>query len=371
MKYIFIIISLVVIMMTGCDNINSPPEINISDQVIWENETLVLDLSDYATDADGDALIFTLLTHVGTLNGHIYTYKADYDEEDSYLVQIQVTDPDGVYAASTFRIVVLHINRSPTTPVLLNPVADSVLTEAAVLFKWYSSDPDGDPLLSNILLNDTPIATNLTEFTYMFNTLKHNIEYTWGVEVTDGATTVNSAKARFSVAPEIVKLTFDYDKNLFTAPYITINGEVYKLPVVYETIKDSDLVVEIPSEQQIDGSPFINGVNTKLTFIQWDDAVTDTYRVVGTNSNTTYTLYFDEAYYLRVLPSSPQICVFTETGWYTKGTEVTIIAEDYERWRFYYWHLNDVSRYSYSRIITVTMNTPINLVAYYEYICPF
>lgn len=371
MKYIFIIVSLVVIMMTGCDNINSPPEINIPDQVIWENETLVLDLLNYATDVDGDALTFTLLTSIGTLKDNIYTYKADYDEEDSYLIQIQVTDPDGVYATTTFRIVVLHINRPPTIPVLLSPTAGSILENAAVLFEWYSSDPDGDSLLSNILLNETPIATNLTEFTYLFNTLEYNTEYTWSVEVTDEATTVISNKANFSVAPEMVKVTFDYDRNLFTAPYISINGEVYKLPVVYETIKDTNLIVEIPSEQQVDGSPFINGIDTKLTFIQWNDTVTDTYRVVGTNSDITYILYFDEAYYLRVLPSSPQICVFTETGWYAKDTEVNIVAENYERWRFYYWHLNDINRYSYSRFITVTMNIPINLVAYYEYICPF
>ena len=371
MKYVFIIISLMVVLMTGCDNINSPPEINIPDQLIWENETLVLDLLNYATDVDGDALTFTLLTSIGTLEGNTYTYEADYDEEDSYLVQIQVTDPDGVYATATFRIVVLHINRAPTIPVLLNPVAGSMLTEATVLFEWYSSDPDGDSLLSNVLLNETPIATNLTEFTYLFNTLEHNAGYNWSVEVTDGATTVISNRVSFSVVPEVVKITFDYDESLFTAPYITINGEVYKLPIIYETIKNSTLVVEIPSEQQVDGSPFINGVDTALTFIQWDDAVTDTYRVVGTNSDTTYTLYFDEAYYLRVLPSSPQICVFPEAGWYTKGAEVTIVAENYERWRFYYWHLNDISRYSYLRTITVTMDTPINLVAYYEYICPF
>lgn len=68
MKYIFIALSLVVIMMTGCDDINSPPVINIPDQLIYETETVVLDLLNYTTDMDEDALTFTLLTSIGTIS---------------------------------------------------------------------------------------------------------------------------------------------------------------------------------------------------------------------------------------------------------------------------------------------------------------
>ncbi|HQQ39730.1 MAG TPA: hypothetical protein PKY72_05475, partial [Bacilli bacterium] len=79
MKYIFIALSLVVIMMTGCDDINSPPVINIPDQLIYETETVVLDLLNYTTDMDEDALTFTLLTSIGTIEGHIYTVDTRLD----------------------------------------------------------------------------------------------------------------------------------------------------------------------------------------------------------------------------------------------------------------------------------------------------
>jgi len=371
MKYIFIILSLVVIMMTGCDDINSPPVINIPDQLIYETETVVLDLLNYTTDMDGDALTFALLTSIGTIEGHIYTYESTYEEEDSYSVTIQVMDSKGATATSTFYIVIMHMNRPPTIPELLTPSMGAILDETTVLFEWYCSDPDNDLLTSSFILNETSIITNLTEFTHTVNNLLRDMMYTWSVEVTDGEATVTSNTATFTIIPETIDIVIRYTGDLRSSPYIMIEGNQYQLPLTYRTVKGSELLLEVPSEQQLDTSDYIKGVDTRLDFVQWSDGATDTSRTLFVDTNTTLELTFDEFYYLHVVPSSPQICTFEETGWYTKDTEITVTAENYERWRFYYWHLNDISRYSYLRTVTVTMSTPINLVAYYEYVCPF
>ena len=46
---------------------NQPPEIVITDFTIKENETLYLDLLDYAFDPDGDGITFALITGVGVI----------------------------------------------------------------------------------------------------------------------------------------------------------------------------------------------------------------------------------------------------------------------------------------------------------------
>ena len=46
---------------------NHPPEIVIPDFTIKENETLYLDLLDYAFDPDGDGITFALITGVGVI----------------------------------------------------------------------------------------------------------------------------------------------------------------------------------------------------------------------------------------------------------------------------------------------------------------
>jgi len=371
MKYIFIVLSLVVILMTGCDDINSPPTINIPDQLIYETETLVLDLLSYATDVDGDALTFTLLTSIGTLEGHIYTYESTYEEEDSYSITIQVMDSKGATATSTFHIVILHINRPPIIPELLTPSMGAILEETTVLFEWYCSDPDEDQLLSSIMLNESILIDNLTEFTYTVNNLIRDIVYTWSVEVTDGEATVTSNSATFTIIPETVDIVLQATGDLRSPPYIIIEGKQYKLPLIYRTMKGSEVIFEIPSEQQLDTSDYIRGVDTRLDFVQWSDGATITNRTVFADTDITLGLIFDEYYYLRVVPSSPQICTFEETGWYSKDSEVTVIAENYDRWRFYYWDLNRVSRYSFLKTITISLEEPVSLVAYYEYVCPF
>ena len=159
--------------------------------------------------------------------------------------------------------------------------------------------------------------------------------------------------------------------NYGSATYIIIEGNQYQLPLTYRTVKGSEILFEVPSEQQLDTSDYIRGVDTRLDFVQWSDGATDTSRTLFVDTNTILELTFDEFYYFRAVPSSSQICTFEETGWYPKGSEITITAEDYERWRFYYWDLNRVSRYSFLKTITISLEEPVSLVAYYEYVCPF
>lgn len=68
---------------------NQPPEIVIPDFTIKENETLYLDLLDYAFDPDGDEITFALITGVGVIEGIQYVFVADYRKRVQELMMLR------------------------------------------------------------------------------------------------------------------------------------------------------------------------------------------------------------------------------------------------------------------------------------------
>ncbi|MBN2231055.1 MAG: hypothetical protein JW779_15835, partial [Candidatus Thorarchaeota archaeon] len=104
---------------------NKIPLIEIPDQVVAEGEILTIDLLDYASDPDGDRLVFELVEGVGSVVGEKYQYAPDYDVMKAVFptdlasesvvndVTVKAIDENGGESECTFSIMVLDVNRPP------------------------------------------------------------------------------------------------------------------------------------------------------------------------------------------------------------------------------------------------------------------
>lgn len=96
-------------------NVNRPPSITIPDRQIEEGETLLLELTDYATDPDPeDNLTFRLVEGVGNVLGSLYTYQADFEASGVHQVKVEAMDGFGATSLAEFKIVVFNVNRHPS-----------------------------------------------------------------------------------------------------------------------------------------------------------------------------------------------------------------------------------------------------------------
>jgi len=131
---------------------NSAPQINLPDQTIEEGENLSVDLLDYATDPDGDALTFELIDGVGAVQGSTYKYSADYENAGVYWATIGVTDTKGASSSDQFQITVENVNRKPGVPTNQSPTDGETDVATGSSLKWTCSDPDGDALQYDVFL---------------------------------------------------------------------------------------------------------------------------------------------------------------------------------------------------------------------------
>ncbi|KAF2956888.1 hypothetical protein [Marinitoga sp. 38H-ov] len=222
---------------------NTKPNIDIPEQNITENSTLNINLINYSYDADGDDLIFDLISGPGTIvttnDSTNYIYYADYEASGIYDVTLRISDRYE-YIDYTFTIIVENINRSPNIlSHSVNPVAKYGGIEVKnVTLSWGVSDPDGDNLKCTLYLSDdiTKVENNDEEVkiiedydknTYnLENELKYQTKYYWKIIVNDGKSYVESKIFDFTTKeePAIIYIE-DAQFKINESNYILVNLE--------------------------------------------------------------------------------------------------------------------------------------------------
>lgn len=182
---------------------NAKPTLNIPDQEMSENSTLTINLSDYASDEDGDSLTFSLISGPGTIvttdDATNYEYYADYEASGMHEVTIRVSD-GYEYTDSIFEIIVTNVNRKP---IILNhnvgPEAKySGIEIKNVVLNWEVNDPDNDNLKYILYFSDdktkvenesedVKIVDNYESNNYNIEAvLDYQTTYYWKIIATDG-----------------------------------------------------------------------------------------------------------------------------------------------------------------------------------------
>ena len=162
------------ITVKDCGYCNSPPTIDIPDQVMYEGETLILTLDDYSNDVNGDSLDYNQVSGIGNVNIDMYTFNADYDSAGIYYVSIDVNDGRGGMSVTSFKITVKNVIMKPHadftfTP--LNPkVNDPVFFDGSISYDpqgrdlTYTWDYENDGSIDDIRVN--PYNTYFTKGCY-------------------------------------------------------------------------------------------------------------------------------------------------------------------------------------------------------------
>ncbi|WP_156173100.1 Ig-like domain-containing protein [Kosmotoga pacifica] len=147
--------------MITVNDVNRAPSIEIGNQVVNEGEVLEFNLEEYATDPDGDALSFTMISGVGRIEGNVYSYSPDYSDAGTYEVTIKVADGKGGEAQDSFTITVNDVNRAP----IVEEITDQTMYEGKkISLPIVGNDPDGDLLTYELKSGPGMIISNIYSF---------------------------------------------------------------------------------------------------------------------------------------------------------------------------------------------------------------
>ncbi len=352
---------------------NGAPQINLPDQTIEEGENLSVDLLDFATDPDGDALTFELINGVGSVQGSIYEYSADYESAGVYGTTIGVTDTKGASSSDQFQITVENVNRKPEVPTNQSPTDGETDVATGSSLKWTCSDPDGDALQYDIYLGKDQdpllIAADIFVDNFVPGDLDPDTEYYWKVVASDGEETVESPVWKFTTVVPPVILQIIAEDDLPVAPLVVINGIERQLPVIFEGQKSEVVLMEVPEEQLYD-SVLPDGDDIRLEFARWSDGEESPERSIILGDSVDFSVSFDASYYINIthnLPVDLEI-VIEGAGWYESGEKVSISAPKVDNFTFDRWIKNGEE--VVGRIITVYVESPIRLYAVYKHDCP-
>ncbi len=237
-----------------------------------------------AEDADGDFLTYSLVTAPGgmsiSVEGEI-TWILGYDTAGDYTVKVVVSDGK-LEAVQEFILRVENVNRSPSTPQLLNPVNNSVDVEILPVLSWTRAiDPDNDFVTYSVLLGTSADDLRVIEDTVFLDSLHlteplaYSTGYYWQVIAQDSL--------GGSAASDIWSFTTMADPNLPPAAYA---GE--------------DQVVDEGVQVTLDGSGSVDPDNDALSFL-WEQIsgpvveLADPYQAISSftapfvDTNTTLT----------------------------------------------------------------------------------
>ena len=352
---------------------NQPPEIVIPDFTIKENETLYLDLLDYAFDPDGDEITFALITGVGVIEGIQYVFAADYESSGTYDVEIAVSDSEGASSSGSFEITVIDVNRPPSIPFDPVPKMAETIVPTNTSLSWSCEDLDGDYLLYDVYLGKTPnpvlVASGVSGETYKPVHLEEGTRYYWKVVASDGEDETEGPIWEFTTVVPPVILRIVSDKELIVSPKVSIDGQDLNIPLDYVAERDQTLVVEIDELQEFDYRKPV-GDDVRVSFIEWDDGETSPYREILMDHSSKLTARFLVAYYLNIATSARYEQEIPGEGWHGEGATVVVTAPKIEGYTFRDWDLNETYGIVCGEVIVVKMDCPVNLVANYTHDCP-
>jgi hypothetical protein len=352
---------------------NQPPEIVIPDFTIKENETLYLDLLDYAFDPDGDEITFALITGVGVIEGIQYVFAANYESSGTYDVEIAVSDSEGASSSGSFEITVIDVNRPPSIPFDPVPKMAETIVPTNTSLSWSCGDLDGDSLLYDVYLGKTPnpvlVASGVSGETYTPVHLEEGTHYYWKVVASDGEDETEGPIWEFTTVVPPVILGIVSDKELIVSSKVSIDGQDLNIPLDYVVERDQTLVVEIDELQEFDYRKPV-GDDVRVSFIEWDDGETSPNREILMDHSLKLTARFLVTYYLNIATSARYEHEIPGEGWHDEGATVVVTAPKIEGYTFRDWDLNETYGIVCGEVIVVKMAGPVNLVANYTHDCP-
>nr|HPI18623.1 hypothetical protein [Mesotoga sp.] len=178
-------------------NINSPkkviarynaiPTLEIPDQTVSTGTNLVLDLRNFASDSDGDPIVFSKVSGVGTISGNLFSYNAT--TAGTYSVTVRASDGRGGEATDTFSITVESSNNAPLKPSNPAPSSGATGVGTSITLSWNCSDPDGDALVYDVYFGTTTnparVSVGQTARSYTPSNLAEGTKYYWKVVARD------------------------------------------------------------------------------------------------------------------------------------------------------------------------------------------
>ena len=140
---------------------NAAPTITAVDQTVAEDASIVVDISSWGNDDDGDALTYTVATCATnitcSITGTNLTLTPDADHNGAtHAITITVDDGNGVTASDTFNLEVTTVSDDPTITAVDQTTDEDV--EIIVDISSWGMDVDDDTLNYSV----TSCATNVT-----------------------------------------------------------------------------------------------------------------------------------------------------------------------------------------------------------------
>ncbi len=274
----FVLLVSLPLLLAACDNgrsPNHPPVVTDVRDTVAENASKTLTLR--GTDADGDALRYTMVTPPAhgvarfTGNQVTYTPAANYQGTDSFTYRANDGKADS--GVATVRFTVTPVNAAPTA----NPVSATVAEDVSTAITLLGADSDGDSLTYTIIQpanGSVSILNNVATYT---SSLNYNGADSFTYRVNDG--TVDSADATVNVTVTPVndapRADAGADQSVNAGVSVTLSGsnstDVDSTPLSY-------------SWTQTGGAPAVtlNSANTT--------SPTFTAPNLNTTANTTLTL---------------------------------------------------------------------------------
>ena len=140
---------------------NAAPTITAVDQTVAEDDSIIVDISTWGSDDDGDALTYAVTTCATnitcSITGTDLTLTPDADHNGAtHGITISVDDGNGVTASDTFNLEVTTVSDDPTITAVDQTTNEDV--EIIVDISSWGMDVDDDTLSYSV----TSCATNLT-----------------------------------------------------------------------------------------------------------------------------------------------------------------------------------------------------------------
>ncbi|PNS42476.1 hypothetical protein RJ60_00825, partial [Mesotoga sp. B105.6.4] len=159
-----------------------------------------------------------------------------------------------------------------------------------------------------------------------------------------------------------------YSVNVDTEPSgleVKVNG-VKKVAPASVVVNHGDTVsLEILTPQERDESGNVEGIDTKYSFTRWNDGNTSTTRNLVLSSSVSYTAQMKSEYFVSV---SSSVVSIPGSGWYEKGSNLTLTAPQVEGYSFLNWTVN--GEIVENQELCITVGEPSKIEAVYSEI-PF
>lgn len=272
-SFTYIALSVLLILLVSCneDRISENEFGIITGKVVVDGTNTPLEnvristspvTSTVFTDAEGNFVIENVAAGEYSVGARLDGYLARYE-------------PATVIANASVNVIFdMEIstanNRPPSTPELLTPEENEVLQSVEVVFKWSSTDPEGDPItfaleLRNDQNEEVLMFDDLSDSTYTYSELKLGAQYYWQVSAKDEYNPpVLSPVGTFRVMPAPVENRFLFVRN--------VNGN----NIIFSADEEGS-EFQLTSENTNSYRPRRNVAANRIAYLQTTGAQADVY----------------------------------------------------------------------------------------------